>query len=252
MATAYYFILPYAETDDGTTMLLAKRHLIQRLIKGQKFNTSKGVWPLIPEWAGQWVVIGGAGLDSESGEEATRRLFREQTGVNLADGQTADYGIVEQQLKLFTDDNYDNFIVLYLKLTGSGIQTLAANATQNIDDRSVYDGVLEMVDVEFGPLALQKIGPIKPPADGWRAFLVQNYFGGQQPGMLNTTIDTLEMQIKKNSTQDATWFKTAIEAVPIEAVPEEDADEEDDTGGVEIKSKVTEKKFPAPDWLKLQ
>jgi 8-oxo-dGTP pyrophosphatase MutT (NUDIX family) len=187
VAIAYYFILPYAETEAGTKILLAKRQFIQRIIGGEAFNGKTGPWPRIPDWAGQNVVIGGAGKEMEPAEEAARRLFREQTGVDLSDAQLETYGwTLPPKLVLYHDKNYNSFSVRYLPLSETGLLTLLREIAENIDNRHVHSGVLRKVSVFVGGTVFEKIGPIEPPADGWRAFLVENYFGGRQPGGFKT------------------------------------------------------------------
>lgn len=215
MAIAHYFVLPYAETEEGTEILLAERQLIQRKIDGKSFDGKTGPWPRIPHWAGQYVLIGGSGQESEPSREAALDLFYEQTGVELTDAQMASYGLVEPAIPVVhKDKNYNSFWVLNVQLSGPGLQALATDIARNIDNKDVYDGVLRKVSVFVGEQASEKIGPIDPPADGWRTFLVENYFGGRQPGGFNTTIDILQSRITKRSVQDSGWFKTAINTIP--------------------------------------
>ena len=216
MPSAYYFVLPYAE-DEGTQMLLVQRQLIQRRIAGKQ-----AVYGQIPNWAGQWVLVGGKGEEKEPATTAALRLFREQTGINLSEQQGETYGVEKQVLQELRDKDYNPFTVLFLELSGEGLNKLKSDVKTNINDRTVFDGVLQNADIVAGPLAPDKIGPIEPPPNGWRAFLVTNYYEGKQPGQLDTTIDILQMQITQRSKASAEWFRIAIGVVPekpIEVVP---------------------------------
>ncbi len=208
MPSAYYFVLPYAE-GEGTQMLLAQRQLIQRRIDGKE-----EVYGKIPDWAGQWVLVGGKGKEEEAATEAALRLFREQTGIDLSEKQAQTYGIEKQALQELRDKDYNPFTVLFLELSGEGLKKLKSDVRKNIDDRTVFDGVLQHADIVAGPLAPEKVGPIEPPPNGWRAFLVTNYYGGVQPGQFNTTIDILQQQITQRSKASAEWFTMAIGDVP--------------------------------------
>ena len=208
MPSAYYFVLPYAE-DEGTQMLLAQRQLIQWWIDGKKVKYGK-----IPDWAGQWVLVGGKGKEEEKAPEAALRLFREQTGIDLSEDQAKTYGVEKQALQELRDKDYNPFTVLFLELSSKGLDMLKTDIRTNINDRTVFDGVLWDADIVAGPLAPDKVGPIEPPENGWRAFLVKNYFGGVQPGQFNTDIDNLQKQITQRSKASAEWFTMAIGEVP--------------------------------------
>ncbi len=208
MPSAYYFVLPYAE-DEGTQMLLVQRQLIQRRIAGKQ-----AVYGQIPNWAGQWVLVGGKGEEKEPASEAALRLFREQTGIDLSEGQGQTYGVEKRALQELKDKAYNPFTIMFLELSGEGLKKLKSDIRNNINKRTVFDGVLWDADIVAGPLAPEKVGPIEPPANGWSVFLVNNYFDGVPPGMLDSTPDILLGQIKKRSKASAEWFKIAIECVP--------------------------------------
>ena len=90
---AYAFVLPYAREEDTATVLLGQRQMIQRRVAGQE------VRGIIPNWAGQWVMIGGQGKSGETPQETAQRTLREQTGINLADDRVVStYKVVKQQL----------------------------------------------------------------------------------------------------------------------------------------------------------
>ncbi|MEE9240959.1 MAG: NUDIX domain-containing protein, partial [bacterium] len=141
MPIAYYFVLPYTE-DEGTQMFLVQRQLIQRLIDGKE-----EVYGQIPDWAGQWVLVGGKGKEKEPATEAALRLFREQTGIDLSEKQAQTYGVEKRALQELKDKAYNPFTVLFLELSGEGLKKLKSDVRKNINDRTVFDGVLQDADI---------------------------------------------------------------------------------------------------------
>jgi ADP-ribose pyrophosphatase YjhB (NUDIX family) len=101
-----------AKELDTAKVLLGPRQMIQRRVAGQE------VRGIIPNWAGQWVMIGGQGKPGETPQETAHKTFREQTGINLADNQVVStYKVVKQQLVALKDTSYNPFYVLYLVFT---------------------------------------------------------------------------------------------------------------------------------------
>jgi 8-oxo-dGTP pyrophosphatase MutT (NUDIX family) len=208
----YAFVLPYAREGDTATVLLGQRQMIQRRVAGQE------VRGIIPNWAGQWVMIGGQGKSGETPQETAQRTFREQTGINLADDQVVrTYGGIKQQLVTLKDASYNSFNVLYLVFSVRDLDTFKSvivSALHNTPATGLWDGVLQAAEVYRLPAALTQVGPVKAPKDGWRNYLVRNYYGGTEPGPFNLEIGDLTNLLTQRSVQDATWFTIGINNLP--------------------------------------
>jgi ADP-ribose pyrophosphatase YjhB (NUDIX family) len=186
--------------------------MIQRRVAGQE------VRGIIPDWAGQWVMIGGQGKSGETPQETAQRTLREQTGINLADDQVVStYKVVKQQLVALKDTSYNPFYVLYLVFTGRDLdafKSLIVSALHNTPATGLSDGVLQAAEVFRLPAALTQVGPVKPPKDGWQNYLVRNYYGGTEPGPFNLEIGDLTNLLTQRSVQDSTWFTIGINNLP--------------------------------------
>jgi len=208
----YAFVLPYAREEDTATVLLGQHQMIQRRVAGQE------VRGIIPNWAGQWVMIGGQGKSGETPQETAQRTCREQTGINLADDRVLrTYGFVKQQLVSLKDTSYNSFYVLYLLFSVRDLdafKTVIVSALHNTPATGLWDGVLQAAEVYRLPAALTQIGPVNPPRDGWRNYLVRNYYGGTEPGPFNLEIGDLTNLLTQRSAEDATWFTIGINNLP--------------------------------------
>jgi 8-oxo-dGTP pyrophosphatase MutT (NUDIX family) len=213
----YAFVLPYAREEDTAKVLLGERQMIQRRVAGQE------VRGIIPDWAGQWVIIGGQGKSGEAPHETAQRTLREQTGINLADDRLVKtYGVVKQQLVSLKDTSYNSFYVLYLTFTAGDLdafKNVIVSALHNIPSTALWDGVLQAAEVYRQPSALTQVGPVNPPKDGWRNYLVRNYYGGTNPGPFNLEIGELTNLLTQRSAQDATWFTIGINNLPKSDAP---------------------------------
>jgi hypothetical protein len=144
--------------------------------------------------------------------------LREQTGINLADDQVVStYKVVKQQLVALKDTSYNPFYVLYLVFTVRDLEafkSVIVSALHNAPATGLWDGVLQAAEVFRLPAALTQVGPVKPPKDGWRNYLVRNYYGGTEPGPFNLEIGDLTNLLTQRSAQDSTWFTIGINNLP--------------------------------------
>src|SRR5262249_46653152 len=152
------FVLPYAPEVDTAKVLLGQRQMIQRRVAGQE------VRGIIPDWAGQWVMIGGQGKSGETPQETAQRTLREQTGINLADDQVVStYKVVKQPLVALKDTSYNPFYVLYLVFSGGDLDAFKSaivSALHNTPATGLWDGVLQAAEVYRLPAALTQVGPV--------------------------------------------------------------------------------------------
>jgi ADP-ribose pyrophosphatase YjhB (NUDIX family) len=205
------FVLPVAE---GASVLIVRRVLIQRRSNGMAIRGR------IPANAGQWALVGGLADPSLTPEEGARQLFLDQTGVALSDPAiAARYGVVSQRLQSLQDANYNSFYLLIVFLPAAGLASLRSDITTALDSARVADGVLDKVDTLSRASALLELGPLVPPPDSWRSYLVANYFGGQQPGPLNTGIDVLTAQIAARTKDSDTFYRIALQQAGSDVGP---------------------------------
>lgn len=218
MERSYTFVLPLTVDEGIPNVLLGERQMIQRLVDGRLLRG------IIPKWAGQYSLIGGPVTNGESPEQTAQRVFLEQTGINLRDTQLCqNLGIVEQNLLQLKDSNYNLFNVLYLFISSGKLDELKARidtAIQNAPASGIKAGILLSVEKYSLPDAQIKIGPVLPPVDGWRQYLIRNYFDGIPPGRLNLEIDELTSKLAQRSSQDSSWFNLALNHIPeINPIP---------------------------------
>jgi hypothetical protein len=203
------YLLCYAQGDSEPTLLLVRRQFIQTRVAGQ---TVPGI---IPDWAGQWGFSVGQPGQGKSLEQGAYAVFNAQTGIDLADPQAAQaYGVKSVGTQNLQDANYNPVPVLYVECSAQGLSGLVQAVQAKLQANAPADGVLQTAEAKRLSEAKNLIGPVLPPPDGWRNYLVQNYYGGKAPGQLNTEIDTLTTAIAACSGQLPTGFLIALDNVP--------------------------------------
>lgn len=203
------YLLCYAQGDTEPTLLLVKRQFIQTRVAGQ---TVQGI---IPDWAGQWGFCVGQAGQGKSLAQGAYAVFNAQTGIDLADPQAAQaYGVKSASAQNLQDTNYNPVPVLYVECSAPGLASLIQAVQAKLQANAPADGVLQAAEAKRLSEAKNLVGPVLPPPDGWRNYLVQNYYGGKAPGQLNTEIDTLTTAIAKSTAQLPTGFLIALDNVP--------------------------------------
>lgn len=214
MPDANTYLLCYAQDAVQTTLLLFRRQFIQKRVDGQ------AVQGRIPAWAGQWGTVVGQPKGGQSLEDTARAAFLAQTGLDLGDARTsAAYGVVTTGAKRLQDSNYNPVPVFYVACSPTGLASLASDIQAKLLANAPADGVLQAAELKHLAEARNLIGPVSPPPDGWRNFLVQNYWDGKPPGQLNTEIDTLTAAIATSSAEPPTGFQIAIDNLPRSGTP---------------------------------
>ncbi len=210
-----YLVVPYALTDVEPRVLLTKVQLIQTRVRSKKIRGQ------IPKHAGQWTLVEGAASSSTSAEGAACALFRERTGIDLADPDITDrYSLSEPKIEKLQDAKYTPLTVYYIRATPEGLDALAGQVEANLDEPSrLVDGVYSDAQVVRLSQALVQIGPIAAPQDGWSAFILRNYYGAQAPGALDTVYPTLVQQIAKRSRASGDLYRVALQNLPGGARP---------------------------------
>lgn len=203
--SSYAFTLPFSYIDDEVNIILGRRQLIQKKENGKLIPGT------IPEWAGQWGLIGGLANSGEDPEAAAIRTFKAQTGLDLSDKDVQSNFVLDNQsvVSMETPD-YTAFNVLGVFTTQGALSLLQSVIHDTIETEQVSDYTLREVQLVSAKNARKLLGATPAPSNGWRNYLVANYFNGQQPGMLNTDIDILTAQITKNAAQANTFFTTAL------------------------------------------
>ncbi len=210
----YVFILCYAAGDSGADLVLVRRQLLVKWADGRPI---RGV---IPSWAGQWGVFADRPRQSKMVEQAAYAAFLAQTGINLADSPTAQrYGFIGNEVKNLQDSGYNPVPVLCAAFTPPGLRALLGDIQANIAARKIADGVVLEAEIKRQAEASALIGPVKQPPEGWRSYLVQNYYDGKPPGQLNTEIDALTAEMALRATEPSPGFDLAIENTPKSVAP---------------------------------
>lgn len=208
------YLLCYAQGDAEPTLLLVRRQFIQTRVAGQ---TVPGI---IPDWAGQWGCCVGLPGQGKSLEQGAYAVFNAQTGIDLAAPQAAQtYGVKSASAQNLQDTNYNPVPVLYVECSAQGLASLVQAVQAKLQANAPADGVLQAAEAKRLSEARNLIGPVLPPPDGWRNYLVQNYYGGKAPGQLNTEIDTLTTAIAARSGQLPTGFLIALDGIPKSSAP---------------------------------
>lgn len=202
---SYAFTLPFAVEKSGVQVLLGQRQLIQRTVDG------KSVQGIIPEWAGQWGLIGGAANSGETPKDTAIRTFHEQTGLDMKDNDVcANFLLQNQSIITLKTPDYREFNVLCVFTNPAGIELVSSVIGDVIGTPQCSEGTLAAANTFSMNEARKKTGPTPPPTGGWQNFLIQSYYGGKAPGQLNTEINVLTNQITNNAAQDSSFFTTAL------------------------------------------
>ncbi|TNE61545.1 MAG: hypothetical protein EP335_15405 [Alphaproteobacteria bacterium] len=205
----YAFVMPFALDDTTAYILTCKRPFLQKRDKGAP------VQGIVPEWAGQWGLVGGQAASGESGPDAATRLFHEQTGLNLSDADVCRNFLLGNMsfLSLETAAS-EPFTLCCIFTTVGGIRLLESvlhdvkGTVQASNDLIADVAALPVLDV------VSRAGSAAEPPGGWSKYLVANYFGGKVPGQFNTEIDTMSRQLRQNSVQKNDFLVTALCAAP--------------------------------------
>lgn len=202
-------ILCFAQGGAEPALLLVRRQFIQTRVGGRR------VAGVIPDWAGQWGCIAGQPMSGQTIVQGAYAVFLAQTGIDLADPQTAAaYGMDATSAQDLQDANYNPVPTLYVRCTASGLASLARDIQGKLQDNQPAEGVLLEAQVKRLSEAKSLIGPVPPPPDGWRNFLIRNHWGGKAPGQLNTEIDALTATIAANTAARPTGFLLALDSIP--------------------------------------
>lgn len=203
--SSYAFTLPFAMDENSVKAIVAKRQLIQKRTGG------KSIQGIIPEWAGQWGLIGGPSQTGESLEDTAKRTFKEQAALDLTDQDVLDNFLLENNfLSTLQTPNYQNFGVLCIFTTLKGLENLQTVLSDVIATSQSTEGTLAETQILTIPNVREKLGPTPPPPDGWNNYLITNYYGGKAPGQLNTEINTLTTSITDGAAQNNAFFATAL------------------------------------------
>ena len=203
----YVFVLPFAVAKKMAVVLLAERNLIVRRDAGK---TVKGY---IPDWAGQWGLIGTPVAENESPEAAAERAFKEQASFDLsAASVVTNFVLGNRKLVQLKTADHTQFHVLCIFTTRTALGLVADGANSVILSGQTQSGLLSQTKLFSIGQARSKLGETTPPSNGWKSYLVENYYGGKAPGQLNTEIDTLTAAITNSAKQDNDFLDTALAA----------------------------------------
>lgn len=203
------YILCYAQGDPEVSLLLVRRQFIQTRVGGRP------VAGVIPDWAGQWGGVVGQPASNQPIVQGAHAVFLAQTGIDLSDPQTtAAYGVGATSAQTLDDADDNPVPTLYVQCTAAGLASLARDVQRKLQDSPPAEGVLREVQVKRLSEAKRLVGPMPPPAAGWRNFLIRNYRDGKAPGQLNTEIDTLTATIAAHTAAPPTGFLLALGNIP--------------------------------------
>lgn len=189
-------VLPCAPSSDGPRVLLGRRVFVQG-------ELGASTQPSVPAWAGQWTPIAGSPeIVTTSTITLALRLFASQTGQTIPGASAA---VVQAD----TSD-FEITKVVLVPTTGQALEQLAAAAGDAIDAGSPLQPVLDEVAVVSVAEALERIGPVAPPQDGWDSWVIANVYDGVPPGALDTTFPLLVSLLTERSVQSATSFRQAL------------------------------------------
>jgi hypothetical protein len=226
-ATPFTYIAIHAEGASGTEVVLVKRRLIQTWMGGRPSN------PVIPRWAGQWGIVCGQQDKPQSIQKTAYAAFLAQTGIDLGDPLVAArYGVTATATQHLQDANYNPIPAVYIACHVEGMRALQKDIQQNIDAQKVQDGVLETTAIKRTREAEQLIGPVPPPPEGWRRYVIANYYGGKPPA-LNPPIDAQTKILAERSAKTPDGFQVVIEHTPAKSNTHPD-----DPAGTPVKTAV--------------
>ncbi|MCJ9429037.1 NUDIX domain-containing protein [Kordiimonas marina] len=203
--TSYAFTMPFAVDTKAAHVVLVQRQLIQ------KRQAGKSVKGIIPEWAGQWGLVGGPIGQNETPEAAAIRTFHEQTGLDLTDSDVGSNFLLQNRSMInLKTENYATFSVQCIFTTMAALSLLQTVITDVIGTTQVSEGTLAGAKVLSMSDARNKIGATPVPSGGWKDVVIREYFDGKSPGQLNTEIDTLTSDLTTAAAQDTSYFTTAL------------------------------------------
>jgi hypothetical protein len=212
-APPYTYLCFSSEGKHGTEVLLVKRRLIQKWSDGRPSD------PAIPQWAGQWgFICAPQGLSQQIVKSAYAACLA-QTGIDLNDPLVKEkYYIDTIEPKTLQNANYNPVPVLYIICHADGMQALHTAIEDNIEARKIQDGVLETIAVKRISEAKTLIGPVLPPPEGWKPYVIKHYYGGNPP-KLNPPIDAQTQVMTERSKQSPAGFQVVIENTPSAEPP---------------------------------
>lgn len=192
-------VLPCAPSSRGPLVFLGRRTLVE----SPNGAVGAGVPPFVPAWAGQWTPVAGSlEVTTTSTITLAARLFAAQTGQTIPGASAAIVQADQTDLEVVK--------VVVVPTTEAVLEQLVAAAEQAIATGAPSQHVLDEVAVVSGAEALERIGPVSPPPDGWAAWVVTNVYGGTTPGALDVTFPVLVAQLSARSVQLATPFRQAL------------------------------------------
>lgn len=183
-------------------MLLAQRVLLQTWSGGQTQSP-----PTIPNWAGQWGTIAGSAFaGGRPPVQTASQLFLAQTGVTLPSLANATVQADSSDFELFQ--------YVFVPLTQAQLTELVDDVNQAIATNVATEGVLSTVAAVSSTEALLRMGPVPAPPNGWSSFLVEEAYGGQEPGALDVTFPILVQLITSRTTMSDEIFQEALLLLP--------------------------------------
>ena len=204
---SYAFVLPFAVENNMATVMLAERNLITRRTAG------KTVPGTIPEWAGQWGLMSDVIGGNETTEEAAARVLRDQASIDVTDPNVVtNFVLGNRTLVQLKTDDLTPFTVQCIFTTATALGLLAQAANNAIINKKTMSDQLGAIGVFPIDKARLKLGYCPVPPKGWQDYILQNFFGGKVPGILNTDYPTLTNQISTNSKQSPQYFTAALSA----------------------------------------
>ncbi|MFC1672552.1 NUDIX hydrolase [Pseudomonadota bacterium] len=203
--TGYAFALPFAIENEQSTVLLAERNII---IPNTK---AKAPSDIIPQWAGQWSFIGDQVGEGESPEDTAVRALREQVGVDLTDQSVVtNFVLGNRTLVLLKNDQLTPFYVMCIFTTSTALKLLSDACNAAILKGTGTSGLIASTSTFPIDKARLQVGVTAPPANGWRGYLVENYYGGKDTGILDTEPDILTSALTKSANEDPGFFTAAL------------------------------------------
>ncbi len=218
MAREQCYILPYwrnADTPADSKLLMARKALLQTRLGGRTTfvggaQAGKPVY-IVPNYAGQWVLSGGARNWSgrsrrftETPKQAALREFLEESGVDLSAQKAQErYGATLPEAATRFTDGPRTYWALFVPCSLDGLNKLGSDAKLNLandrpDDNEMSsfglfklagsnDGVQGVALVGPNPADAQ-LGPYKKPQNySWEQMM--ELLLGFRPQPLNTDLD---------------------------------------------------------------
>ena len=203
MAKQFIFAVPYSNSALGTVVMLGKRRIIQRRKAGKPI-----VPALIPHWAGQLTLIGGAATVARPAYGELAAIYLAQTGSPLPVAETAAI-FISVQTKTGLEA-----AILPVPMQEAELNEAIRAANLAIQGLKVADGVFEEIQ-PVAALALDEaLHPTPVPEGGWSAYMNRFYFQDFRPGPLDPLPPIILAQLTKYSQQDPALFRLGIETLP--------------------------------------